>query len=82
MQQKLLESLFLFILTIFSILDSLQEELCGVEALHIIPASCSQSLAHIRDYILVVDISSVDSDLRNSKNVLLKHKSRRNNGIT
>ena len=57
-----------------SILDSLQEELCGVEALHIIPASCSQSLAHIRDYILVVDISSVDSDLRNSKNVLLNIK--------
>lgn len=45
-----------------------------MEALHIIPASCSQSLAHIRDYILVVDISSVDSDLRNSKNVLLNIK--------
>ncbi len=57
-----------------SILDSLQEELCGVEALHIIPASCSQSLEHIRDYILVVDSTSINCDLRNSKNVLLNIK--------
>lgn len=57
-----------------SILDDVKEELCEVEALHIIPASCAQNKEYIKDFILVVDSSNINCDLRKCKNVILNVK--------
>lgn len=45
-------------------------ELCGHEVLHILPPDANQQLGKLKDYILVLDKSTLSCDIRGNKNVI------------